>query len=319
VVDYVIKESSHTLDYVISVIKRINQNRTVNILVVDDSVLFRTRIRDLLRVHMYNVIEAANGVEAMSVLNSGRVDIRMVITDFNMPQMDGFQLIDEIRKKYTREQLAIVGISGNNTLSARFIKHGANDFINKEFFSEEFYCRITQNIEMLEYIRLIKEASNTDYLTGLYNRRYFFELGSKLYANAKREHLELTVSMIDIDYFKKINDTYGHDAGDLVLQKLALSLKSRFRESDIVCRFGGEEFCIMMCNMGNANSQNIFEELRKKIDSIKINIGDETIKITVSIGICSKLMSSLYEMIKMADAMLYQAKEEGRNRIKSIG
>lgn len=317
VVDYVIKESNHNLDYVVSIIKRIHKNRSITVLVVDDSNLFRTRIRDLLKVHLYNVMEAGDGTDAVKILTNNP-DIRMVITDYNMPQMDGFQLIDEIRKKYSKEDLAIIGMSGNNTLSARFIKHGANDFINKEFFSEEFYCRVTQNIEMLDYINMIKDASNTDYLTGLYNRRYFFELGTKLYASAKRGKVPLTIAMIDIDFFKNINDSYGHDAGDMVLKRLAHLLKYRFRESDIVARFGGEEFCIMMYNLDSVNSRNVFEELRKNIEGLEIDLDKEKLKFTVSIGVCSKLMGSLDEMIKMSDAMLYQAKDEGRNKVRHI-
>ncbi len=317
VVDYVFKESNHNLDYVVSLIKRIYLNRLINVLVVDDSNTFRTRVSDLLKVHLYNVFEAANGAEAVQVLKENP-NIKLVVTDYNMPKMDGFQLIDEIRQNYTKEDLAIIGMSGNNTLSARFIKHGANDFINKEFFSEEFYCRITQNIEMLEYIKMIRDASNTDFLTDLYNRRYFFELGSKLYSNSKRSGIPITIAMLDIDFFKKVNDNYGHDGGDIVLKRLGQLLKSRFRESDIVARFGGEEFCIMTYGMDSKHSLDIYDELRQRIERTPINIYNNTIKVTVSIGVCAKKMDTLDEMISQADEMLYQAKAEGRNRVKHI-
>ncbi len=315
VIDYVFKEGGHNLDYIVSLIRRIDRNKSISVLVVDDSQLFRTRIRDLLKVHLYNVFEANDGVEALKVLEENP-GIKMVITDYNMPNMDGFQLIDEIRKKYAKEEIAIIGMSGNNTLSARFIKHGSNDFINKEFFSEEFYCRVTQNIERLEYINTIKDASNRDFLTDMYNRRYFFDLGSKLFANAMRENITATVTMIDIDFFKKINDTYGHDAGDIVLKKVAQILKSRFRESDIVARFGGEEFCVLTFNMDYDHTFKIFEELRQKIENTEIIVNDTKINVTVSIGVCLKLIEPLDEMIKQADEMLYEAKEGGRNTIK---
>lgn len=314
VIDYVYKETGHNLDYVISLIKRIDKNRHIKVLIVDDSHTFCARISDLMKAHRYNVLQAADGIEAIKILNNNP-DIKMVITDYNMPNMDGFQLIKEIREKFSKEDLSIIGMSGDNLLSAKFIKLGANDFFSKEFFTEEFYCRITQNIETIEHIKEIREASNRDYLTNLHNRRFFYDVGHKLFENSKRKNLTVTVAMIDIDFFKKINDTYGHDAGDLVLKKVAGILQNRFRESDIVSRFGGEEFCILACNMAAGSIENIFEELRKKIEDSEITSGKSIIKVTASIGICNEPMNSLDDMIKHADQMLYKAKESGRNRV----
>lgn len=314
VVDYVFKEGGHNIDYIISLVRRLNLNRFIKILVVDDSRLFRTQICDLLKIHLYNVLEARNGAEALKALGENP-DIKMVITDYNMPEMDGSQLTWKIREKFSKQDLAIIGISGDNTLSSRFIKIGANDFINKEFFSEEFYCRITQNIENIEHIAEIRDASNKDYLTGLFNRRYFFDLGSKLFANAKRMNMKILAAMIDIDYFKHVNDKYGHDAGDDVLKAVSDILKFRFRETDIVARFGGEEFCILASNMNDDQIFTIFDNIRKKIESTDINIRNNKLNITVSIGICNKLPESLNEMIKEADTMLYQAKTAGRNKV----
>ncbi|MDY6935791.1 MAG: diguanylate cyclase [Spirochaetota bacterium] len=319
VIDYVLKEGSHNLDYIVSLIRRISRNKSIDVLVVDDDRLFRIHLLKLLEVHKYNVFEASDGNEALGIIKDNP-DIKMIITDYHMPNMDGFQLIKEVREKYSKEELAIIGIAGkgDNTLSARFIKNGANDFIDKPFVTEEFYCRVTQNIEMIEHINALRNSSNKDYLTDLYNRRYFFELGNQLFTNSKREQITITVAMIDIDYFKKINDTYGHAAGDEVLKQLSQILKKSFRESDIVSRFGGEEFCILTTNMDHEHSPRIFNGLRKKIGETSINIGFKKIQITVSIGICIKLMDSLEDMIEQADSMLYKAKEGGRNRVMLI-
>ncbi|MCP4104390.1 MAG: diguanylate cyclase [Desulfobacteraceae bacterium] len=316
VIDYVLKENVHSVDSIVALVKRITRNKLIKILVVDDSWSVREHICDLLKVHQYDVLKACDGKEAGKIL-SKHPDVKMVITDYNMPNMDGFKLIKKIRSKYSKEELAIIGISGQgcNKLSAQFIKNGANDFMTKPFLAEEFYCRITQNIEMIEYIKAIRDASNKDYLTGLYNRRYLFESGRKLHANAKRGNLEIAIALIDIDYFKNVNDTYGHDAGDKVLKKISSILRNRFRESDIVSRFGGEEFCIMTTNMDHKHTKNIFDNLRAFIENLEIDVGDKKIKITVSIGICAKLTDSLDKMIKHADIMLYGAKENGRNRI----
>jgi diguanylate cyclase (GGDEF)-like protein len=231
--------------------------------------------------------------------------------------MDGIQLTKKIRRRYNKDQVAIIGISAQEKkiLSAHFIKNGANDFIHKPFLSEEFYCRVTQNIELLERIEKIKELSNKDYMTGLYNRRYFFESGRKLFKKAEKQNYSIVIAMVDIDFFKQINDTYGHDAGDEVIKNVSGILKKRFRESDIVSRFGGEEFCILAMNMEPKHSFMLFEELRKMIEISEIRVGDKTIQTTVSIGVCATPLSSLDEMIKQADLMLYKAKKAGRNRV----
>jgi diguanylate cyclase (GGDEF)-like protein len=314
VVDYVFKESGQNLDYVIHLIKRINKNKLIKALVVDDSKTFCAKVSDLLTVHKYNVLQAGNGVEALKILNNNQ-DIKLIITDYNMPDMDGFELIKKIRNKYTKEDISIIGMSGDNLLSAKFIKLGANDFFSKDFFTEEFYCRVTQNIEINEHIKEIKDASNKDFLTGIYNRRYFYSVGRKLFENSKRNNLSIIIAMLDIDFFKKVNDQYGHDAGDLVIKKVAQTLQRRFRKTDIVSRIGGEEFCVLTCNMGIDNAVNIFEEIRKQIEDSEIIYKDNKLKITVSIGICCKLMDSLEDMIKISDEMLYKAKTGGRNQV----
>ncbi|MDY6970030.1 MAG: diguanylate cyclase [Spirochaetota bacterium] len=314
VFDYVLKEGGHNNDYIISLLKRINRNKSIKILVADDSSIHRAKICDLLRVHLYNVLEASDCDETLSILDANQ-DTKMVITDFEMPNMNGFQLIKDIRTKYNKEELSIIVMSGDNSLSARYIKYGANDFITKNFFTEEFYCRVTQNIELVEHIKEIKDSSNKDYLTDMFNRKYFFEVGKKLYANSKRKNLSISVAMIDIDYFKRINDAYGHDVGDLVIKSVGNILKNRFRESDVVARFGGEEFCILTCNMKKEHTEKIFNNLRENIEHSDVSCGNKIINYTVSIGVCTEHLNSLEEMIKEADIMLYKAKEAGRNRV----
>ena len=316
VVDYVVKESSQSIEYVVSLIRRIHMNGSVKVLVVDDSQTFRRYLCDLLRVHKYTVLEAPNGAQALKVLEKNR-DISLVITDYTMPNMDGFELTEQIRSKRAKSDLAVIGISaqGDNIMSARFIKNGANDFINKPFLIEEFYCRVTQNVEMIEQVRAIESASNIDYLTELYNRRYFFESGRNLFASAKRGHVSIVMAMIDIDFFKVVNDTYSHDAGDTVLKQIAAILGGRMRQSDIVARYGGEEFSIIATNMEPDNAANIFDGLRKTIEETEIQWNGNSIQVTVSMGVCTKLKDSPEEMARSAESMLYQAKQNGRNKV----
>ncbi len=319
VVDYVLKEGTQSIDYIISLIDRIHKNKNIKILVVDDTQFYKKVILDLLKVHQYDVLEAGDGKEALEVLKNNP-DIRLILTDYNMPNMNGFELTKNIRIHHKRDEISIIGLSdqADSFLSAQFIKYGANDFINKPFLNEEFYCRITQAIETIENVKKIKELSNKDYLTGLFNRRFFFESGNKMYASAYRKHITMSIAILDIDYFKNINDTHGHDSGDEVLKNLGQLLEDRFRTSDIVARVGGEEFCILLANNDINETYAIFENLRETIEESIIKIGQDDIKYTVSIGVCTKLMDSLEEMIKQADLMLYKAKEGGRNRIEIL-
>jgi diguanylate cyclase (GGDEF)-like protein len=149
----------------------------------------------------------------------------------------------------------------------------------------------------------------------LYNRRYFFEVAQTLYANASRQNLSLAVAMLDIDFFKKTNDTYGHKAGDAALQHIAWFLKERFRKTDLVARFGGEEFCILTCNIEPERILKIFDDVRAMIAQLEIPVDHHTLRVTVSIGICTQLKPSLELMINEADARLYEAKNQGRNRV----
>lgn len=321
VVDYVLKESTQDVDYLVRAINRIYKNQSIKVLVVDDSRVTRTLLKSTLAVQKFTVLEASNGEDALEVLKQ-HPDIKLVITDYSMPGMDGFQLVSTIRKKYSSDRMAIIGISahGSGILSARFLKKGANDFVNKPFAKEELYCRVNQNIEMLEYIEAIQDASNKDYLTGLYNRRYFFDLGRKIFENAKRGNLEITIAMIDIDHFKRINDTYGHDAGDTALKWIAHMIGKNIRKADLLARFGGEEFCVLAANMKKEKTFSFFDDLRKRIEENKINIGTENttaaeISLTISIGVTTRIDRSLETTINHADELLYRAKQEGRNRV----
>ena len=316
IVDYVLKEGRYNIDYIVSLVRRLKLNRSIKVLVIDDSTVSRKKLVSLLEIYQYQIYQAKDGVEAMAVFKK-HPDIRLVITDYHMPNMNGFEFTREIRKSYSIGDLAIIGISsvGHNILSAQFIKSGANDFIHKPFLNEEFLCRVTHNVEMIEHVQLVKKLSNIDFLTELVNRRHFFEIGNRLYKASQRKRSPLAVAMIDIDDFKSINDRYGHDAGDAAIRQIAQMLSDRFRESDVVSRFGGEEYCILTVDMDVGHVFKVYDQLRESISRAELVIGEVTLRITVSIGICSKLQQSLEAMISVADKMLYKAKESGKNKV----
>lgn len=164
-----------------------------------------------------------------------------------------------------------------------------------------------------------EEAATTDFLTGLNNRRQLLRLGIPLLAGAQRSGTPLAVAMLDIDHFKRINDSFGHDAGDVVLKQLGALLKERFRRSDIVARYGGEEFCIVAPQLEPDQAFELFDEFRYALSKQAIEIDGHSLTITVSVGVTTGLSDSLDELISQADDLLYQAKQAGRNRVVIAG
>ena len=317
IVDYVTKDGRQDVDYVVHQIRRLRANRDTKVLVVDDSRTARHVMKSYLAAQRFQVLEADDGTSALKMLEA-HPDVRLVVTDNQMPNMDGYELIAHIRDKYPRHQMGIIGVSaqGGSIMSSMFLKGGANDFLTKPFSKEEFVCRINQNVDLLELIQEIKETSNRDYLSNLYNRRYFFEVGQRYLENALRNNLTLTIAMLDIDHFKVVNDTYGHEAGDVVIKRVAALLDEAVRKTDILARLGGEEFCVLAVNMKQADAVQVFGRIRARIEAEEIDYEGNLLQVTISIGVTTNLSNSLADIVQQADEMLYRAKGGGRNRVE---
>ncbi|QEP43954.1 diguanylate cyclase [Ectothiorhodospiraceae bacterium BW-2] len=317
VIDYVVKRHLDEIKYIAQLVGHLYQNQSCRVMVVDDSRSFNQFIQRLLSHFRYQIVAAASAEEALRLLER-YPDIGLVITDFNMPGMSGLELISQIRRRYRREELAIIGLSSSEDqqLIVQMLKIGANDYMNKPFIPEEFYCRVNQSVNMIRYTRRLKESAATDYLTQVYNRASLFELGEALYANAKRGDISIATAMIDADHFKSVNDTYGHDAGDRVLILMAQTLKATLRTSDIVARFGGEEFVAIAVIRQPDEARMVFEKVRQAIAAMSISLDNETkLQITVSIGVTTDLQHSLEQMLQLADQGVYRSKQSGRNRV----
>ncbi|WP_027185930.1 diguanylate cyclase [Desulfovibrio inopinatus] len=316
IIDYVTKDSIEVVDYVVRLVARIRANAGIGVAVVDDSSLSRRQMTSLLRAHRYIVYDVENGEACLDLLTK-HPDIKLVITDYNMAHMDGFMLTREIRKRYSKDVLSIIGISahGGLSISARFIKSGANDYLNKPFVNEEFYCRVSQNVEMIELINNIREYANKDYLTGISNRRHFFEQAQHAFDLHKDAQLPCAMVIIDIDDFKGINDSFGHDVGDKALHWFAQLLADRFGQDHLVARFGGEEFSIFLRNVSREEAFQLLDALREHVGCHHIPVGEMLLRFTISIGVSFTPQASLETMIKQADDLLYSAKHSGRNRV----
>ena len=316
VAELILKDGQPSIKYTIKSIDRILKNYDTTVLIVDDSRLYRQKILKILKQLHLNTLEASNGDEALEIVLSNK-KISVVLTDYEMPQLDGLELTYALREKFQKDQLAIIAMSSddNDEVTSNFLKYGANDFIHKPFTYNEVTTRVNANLEILEMFQKIKDMANKDFLTGAYNRRFFFEVGEKIYKKSLRKKANLAVAMLDIDHFKKVNDTYGHDVGDIAIKEVKKILSKNLRSSDLMARFGGEEFCVLLEDISFEDLPKLFEKIRQNFENNVIKIDDLKVSYTVSIGIYYGLADSLEEMIRLSDEALFEAKENGRNKV----
>lgn len=318
IVDYVYKGNMDDINYIFQIINRLSKNRQYKVMVVEDSAPFRNSLKKILTSLQFHVFTAAHGEEAMSYF-ADNPDIRLVVCDYRMPVKDGLEVLKEIRAAGDKNQIGVLMMTSpsENVNGAIFLKNGANDFIAKPFVKEELICRVNNLIEAMENINQIADFANKDFLTGVYNRRYFYDNMNEYVAYAEERAEPYAVAMLDIDHFKEINDACGHDSGDRVLKTLAKKLIDETKNGDLIARFGGEEFCIVLKNVSNEEAVKFFVNLRANIASCNVQLKKEQINFTVSIGVAfGRSDYKLDELLELADEALYRAKENGRNRVE---
>lgn len=311
VVDYVLKESQHSYEYAFRLLHRLESNSAVKILIAEDSDATRHYIRHVLTPHRYQIIEACDGDEALRILKE-QPDIDLLVVDHSMPGISGFDLVKLLRQKMKRHELIILGLSADTkgSLSAKFIKHGADDFLRKPFCSEELNCRVMSTLERRDLLRALKQAAQFDALTSLNNRRAFYEHGQQLFQLARSGGRDLSVAMLDLDFFKRINDEHGHASGDAALIAFSRALSSAFPDA-LLGRLGGEEFA-MISQQDAATLSSTLDQLRSHCANLKYAIGAPPL--CFSAGIYHGAPDDLESLLHQADLRLYQAKHQGRGR-----
>jgi len=276
----------------------------------------------------FRLLHAKDGVQAWEILQSNP-DIALVVTDINMPNMTGHQLLVKIRKSDSAHHknlpVIVMTTAEDNVDRNLAFLNGANDFVNKPIDEMEMVARVNVHYRLAQTIRELEESrkalseqATTDTLTKLRNRRAFFENGTKALSMARRYQSDLSVMLLDIDHFKKINDTFGHSVGDEALILVGHILSGLARSDDTVARIGGEEFAILLPDTNRLGTAVLAERMRAAIAREQFLSGDKIIPITVSIGIASSSVDpteSIDQLLGIADHRLYLAKNLGRNRI----
>ena len=300
------------------------------ILFVEDDKLQAKITRDYLEKNGYEIIHVENGKSAIKVAKTQPVDI--IILDLVLPDMDGNEVCRWLKINKDTKAIPIIMLTARGTTMDKVtgLKAGADDYLSKPFSEIELNARIyaslrtkalqdelkEKNRELEEVMEKLKTLAVTDPLTDIYNRRYFWNVLEKEFDRSVRFRTPLSCLMIDVDYFKNINDEYGHHAGDIVLKELAQLVMTCLRKVDTVARWGGEEFIVLLPETDKESALNAARRILEATSSHSFS--GITKKITVSIGSATLSESALdtpEKIIHASDTALYAAKSNGRNRI----
>ncbi len=298
-----------------------------SILIIDDSPTVRERIvRTLRECALFDDYrEAADGIDGFKALVSRRTDL--VICDLEMPRMDGFRFITMLQTREELKDIPVIMLTGrgDQELKVRGLEQGACDYVTKPFDPGELVARVRVQLKikslqdaLKKSNELLRELSYTDPLTRLYNRRYLMDALVKEFQRAGRKKGFLSLALLDIDHFKAINDTHGHQQGDAVLTALAAVVQGELRSYDIVARYGGEEFIALLPDTSPADGIAVAERLRAAVERMVFPPPLGQLRVTVSLGVAAYPaggIATVNDLIREADAALYRAKNGGRNRV----
>ncbi len=296
----------------------------MKILIAEDDATTRLMLAALLRKGGYDVVETTNGAEAWDVLQKPDAP-KMAVLDWMMPVMDGVDVCRRLRAMPTTDPPYLILLTSRDDENSivEGLDAGANDYLTKPFRSEELRARLGVGGRMLQLqadlngakAALAHEAMH-DALTGVFNRRAILEGLSREHSRAERRGSTLSIGLCDIDHFKQVNDCYGHLVGDEVLKIVAGVIRSNLRRYDLLGRYGGEEFLVVVPYSSGTADESIYERLRKAVAQTQIAVGEDGLRVAVSVGVAGGTGgTSPDQLLAEADSALYRAKNAGRNRV----
>jgi diguanylate cyclase (GGDEF)-like protein len=319
VFDYVPKCSSGSIDLLMRSVERFLSHAFASVLVYDP-LGARSPLLESLEGGPHPFIVAARESEAMRILDhSEGVQLALIDVDIGMAECAAF--IDRVQQRYQQDRLRIIGFSTQLREGdvAEFFRAGGDDFVHLPVKTSELLSRIDHMLALQAHIQSLRRMAARDYLTDLYNRRHFYERGPKMVETGLRQGQRLAMGLMDIDNFKRLNDTYGHEVGDAVLKAVAKRLvQSVANTPHLAARLGGEEFGVLLVGLDMEQALACCEQLREDIGEVRIVVGDEEISVTVSMGLAAITDEESFDnYLNAADQYLYLAKNSGRNRVFS--
>jgi diguanylate cyclase (GGDEF)-like protein len=303
----------------------------MKVLIAEDENVSRMVLAKALADCEYEILQACDGREAWDIFQNEKEDIYIAVLDWQMPGMNGIELCQKIKDASLSHYVYVIFLTVKRDIEdiVQGLETGADDYLTKPFDRRELVSRIKVGLRLIEFEKALREANQrlhtlatTDALTGIYNKRGVFDRISGEISRSVREKFPFCLIMLDIDHFKKINDTYGHIAGDKVLVKIANRIKSILRPYDVIGRYGGEEFIIGIPRADSKISKVTAERIRTCICERPFQVEGRKIDVSISLGVIDFMPSREYDindllaaMIKAADIALYKAKKAGRNRV----
>jgi diguanylate cyclase (GGDEF)-like protein len=287
------------------------------VLLVDDSQDVHRLLRARLRTEEIELVGVYAGAEAVKFATEHKP--ALVLLDLNMPVMDGFEVLRTLKDQPSTLEIPVIVLSGLQSPQDKVTAFdlGAVDYITKPFELTELRVRVRSALRMHRLLQMLSKRARIDGLTALWNRAFFDQRWSEEFSRAQRHGRPLSIALIDLDHFKSINDTYGHPAGDAVLQGLGAILQKEGRATDVACRYGGEEFVMILPDTSAADARNLCDRIRAGVESVAWSRHPER-KVTASIGIAGAsgpTAVTAEAWIEAADQALYTAKKSGRNRL----
>ena len=288
------------------------------VLLIDDSKEVHRLLRARLRNEAVRLIGANGGIEGLKMAREHGPAI--VLLDLNMPDVDGFEVLRALKDDPATVNTPVIVLSGLATTQDKVAAFdlGAVDYVTKPFDLTELRARLRSSLKIHELLTMLAQRAQIDGMTGLWNRTFFNSRWAEEVSRSARHDRPLSLAMFDLDDFKSVNDTFGHPAGDAVLQGFASLLAHQCRQSDVVCRFGGEEFTLIMPDTAPDDAKILLDRIRASLEGTRWPRHPERV-VTVSIGVvgtsdgAGSVEPSL--LLERADANLYRAKEQGRNRV----
>jgi diguanylate cyclase (GGDEF)-like protein len=296
------------------------------ILVVDDSPVYRKLVEQILAAQPFTLLFARNGQEALELYR--KHSPCLIITDWMMPDLSGPELCQQIRadRSETYTYLIVMTSSTEKGNVVKALEAGADDYLTKPFDPGEMLARIGVGRRIIDLNRELavqrlelQEAARTDPLTGLPNRRAIEEWASRQLRGSARHGFPFWVVLGDIDCFKSVNDTFGHDAGDIVLKTFADLLKKNTRASDMCARLGGDEFLMVLTHVPGENIEATVNRFREQFAVLSFPFKGKSVSVTASFGVFGthgKDYQEFATIIRKADQLLYEAKRSGRNLVR---
>ncbi len=287
------------------------------VLVIDDDVDVHRLLKARLRHEEIDLVESLGAQEGLDTARELRPAV--VLLDLEMPDDDGFRVLRQLKEDpRTRDVLVIILTAASSTQDkVTAFDLGAIDYITKPFNMTELRVRLRSALRTHELVQMLAQRAQIDGLSGLWNRAYFDRRWMEEVASCTRYGSPLSLAMLDLDHFKSVNDSFGHPAGDLVIQGFARLLTREVRLEDVACRYGGEEFAIILPHTGPEAARQLCERVRDSVaGTVWARHPDRTI--TVSIGVAGSAASTDLTpeaWVEMADDALYLAKQSGRNRV----